>query len=61
MDEGVMELAARGGNRELVKWLRGESCPWDRDTGAIAVDHGHRSGKRGQILTRTTSPHLNKL
>ena len=41
MDEGVMELAARGGNRELAKWLRGESCPWGRTTCAIAVDHGH--------------------
>ena len=41
MDEGVMELAARGGNRELAKWLRGEGIPWGRTTCAIAVDHGH--------------------
>ena len=41
MDEGVMELAARGGNRERVKWLRGEGIPWGRTTCAIAVDHGH--------------------
>ena len=36
-----MEEAARGGNLELVRWLRGEGCPWDALTCYAAVDQGH--------------------
>ena len=32
--------AARGGNLELVQWLRGAGCPWD-NTCLWAVNHGH--------------------
>ena len=33
--------AAKGGNLELVQWLRGEGCPWDIDTCFWAVKQGH--------------------
>ena len=29
MDRNVMGMAARGGNLELVRWLRSKGCPWD--------------------------------
>ena len=43
MDEHVLGMAARGGNLELVQWLRGEGCPWDHGTcwWAVAYDQGH--------------------
>ena len=34
-------MAARGGNWELAKWLRGESCPWDEWTCHHAAEQGH--------------------
>ena len=40
MDVWVMGWAARGGNLELVQWLRGEGCPWDWQTCYMAVDQG---------------------
>ena len=36
-----MEEAARSGNLELVRWLRGEGCPWDFNTCFNAVQQGH--------------------
>ena len=41
MDERVMNHAARSGNLELVRWLRGEGCPWNRWTCYWAVIKGH--------------------
>ena len=41
MDKRVMENAASSGNLELVRWLRGEGCPWDLETCHYAVDKGH--------------------
>ena len=41
MDEGVMRHAARSGNLELVQRLRGEGCPWDWETCAMAVEYEH--------------------
>ena len=41
MDEGLMKDAASSGNLELVRWLRGEGCPWDIDTCYWAVKQGH--------------------
>ena len=41
MDEGMMTDAARSGDLELVRWLRGEGCPWDFLTCSEAVDQGH--------------------
>ena len=41
MDEWVMEDAAKSGNLELVRWLRGEGCPWDMETCDEAVEYGH--------------------
>ena len=41
MDEGVMRHAARSGNLELVQRLRGEGCPWDWATCAMAVEYEH--------------------
>ena len=41
MNEHVMTEAARSGNLELVKWLRGDGCPWDAYTCYWAVDQGH--------------------
>ena len=35
-----MTRAAISGNLELVKWLRGEGCPWRWTTCNIAVRHG---------------------
>ena len=32
MDEEMMRAAAQSGNLKLVQWLRGEGCPWHRDT-----------------------------
>ena len=32
--------AARGGNLELVQWLRGAGCPWDWQTCEAAVQFG---------------------
>ena len=32
--------AAGSGNMELVQWLRGEGCPWDKWTCAVAVGQG---------------------
>ena len=40
MDENVMMWAARSGNLELVRWLRGEGCPWDRWTCNFAASAG---------------------
>ena len=40
MIELVMDAAAFSGNIELVQWLRGEGCPWDRDTCFTAVNNG---------------------
>ena len=36
----LMGMAARGGNLELVQWLRGAGCPWDRWTCSLAVYGG---------------------
>ena len=36
-----MRNAASSGNLELVKWLRGEGCPWTWETCFIAVRKGH--------------------
>ena len=41
MDTIVMAGAARSGNLELVRWLRGEGCDWDAWTCYWAVDKGH--------------------
>ena len=41
MDERVMEGAARGGNLDLVQWLRGEGCEWRIDTCHHAIKQGH--------------------
>ena len=41
MDEKVMRNAARSGDLELVRWLRGEGCPWDWMTCHYAVEQGH--------------------
>ena len=41
MDEGVISWAARSGNLELVRWLRGEGCPWDFEACYFAVFGGH--------------------
>ena len=41
MDERVISWAARSGNLELVRWLRGEGCPWNYMTCYWAVDYGH--------------------
>ena len=41
MDEELMRQAASSGNLELVRWLRGEGCPWDLGTCLYAVDYGH--------------------
>ena len=40
MDKCVMYRAAKSGNLELVQWLRGEGCPWDWYTCAMAVHRG---------------------
>jgi len=36
-----MAMAARSGNLELVRWLRGEGCNWDKFTCYCAVNKGH--------------------
>ena len=36
-----MMFAARSGNLQLVQWLRGKGCPWDKWTCQLAVDRGH--------------------
>ena len=41
MDKKVMTGAARSGNLELVQWLRGEGCPWDKWVCSTAVVSGH--------------------
>ena len=41
MDGNVLGHAAGSGNLELVRWLRGEGCPWDSDTCYNAVKYGH--------------------
>ena len=44
MGKGVMVNACRSGNLELVQWLRGEGCPWDKWDKRIcyeAVAYGH--------------------
>ena len=41
MDEVMMRYAAGSGNLELVRWLRGEGCAWDRWTCLYAVGQGH--------------------
>ena len=41
MDKRVMENAAFSSNLELVRWLRGEGCPWDLWTCSNAVFRGH--------------------
>ena len=40
MDVTEMGMAARGGNLELVQWLRGAGCPWDYNTCFNAVYGG---------------------
>ena len=41
MDEWLIKSAAGGGNLELVRWLRGEGCPWVWETCSYAVENGH--------------------
>ena len=41
LDEKGMQLAAGSGNVELVKWLRGEGCPWTWTTCNCAVEYSH--------------------
>ena len=41
MDERVMWRAACSGNLELVQWLQGKGCPWDKNACSWAVDQGH--------------------
>ena len=41
MDADVMSWAAMGGNLDLVRWLRGEGCPWDKWTCYFAAQRGH--------------------
>ena len=41
MDKDVMNYAARGGNLELVQWLRGDGCPWNDGPCYYAVENGH--------------------
>ena len=41
LDENVVELAAMGGNLELVQWLRGKGCPWNKHACQLAVAGGH--------------------
>ena len=41
MDAWVMTYAARGGNLQLVQWLRSNGCPWGQDTCYEAVNEGH--------------------
>ena len=41
MDWRVMGMAAHSGNLELVKWLRGNGCPWSLHTCSDAVRQGH--------------------
>ena len=41
MDKRLMANAAMSGNLELIQWLHGEGCPWDRWTCFNAVDEGH--------------------
>ena len=41
MDEYVMFQAAKSGNLELVKWLRGKGCPWDNMSCYCAAKYGH--------------------
>ena len=41
MNEGVMAWAAMSGNLELVRWLRGEGCPWNMWTCAHASWRSH--------------------
>ena len=40
MNEYLMRQAARSGNLELVRWLRGEGCPWNMYTCYWAVEKG---------------------
>ena len=40
MDEEVMQFAAKSANLELVEWLRGNGCPWDKWTCYYAVGSG---------------------
>ena len=41
MNKRVMEMAAYGGNLELVRWLRGEGCSWDKWACEYAIRKGH--------------------
>ena len=41
MDEGVMGWAARSGNLEMVRWLRGEGCEWS----ALACQYAAACGQ----------------
>ena len=40
-----MATAARGGNLELVRWLRGEGCSWNAMTCSMAA-----ANRRPQVL-----------
>ena len=32
---------ARGGQLEILKWLRANGCPWDTNTPSVAYKAGH--------------------
>jgi hypothetical protein len=40
-DKYTCSYAARGGQLEVLKWLREDDCPWDKYTCSAAADGGH--------------------
>ena len=40
-DEDLCDAAARGGQLEVLKWLRENSFPWDKRTCEMAASSGH--------------------
>lgn len=41
LSETFSEYCASGGYLELLKWARGNKCPWDGHTCSIAARRGH--------------------
>ena len=39
--EGLCEAAAKGGQLEVLKWLRTNNCPWDEGKCNLAAHFGH--------------------
>ena len=40
-DEALCKFAAMGGQLKVLKWLRENNCPWNKDTCACTALGGH--------------------